>query len=326
MKMFLRSLADGDRLRASRRIGALVLMTMVIAILSISAQRIPAACAVAGHVGNLGFWEQRVGVRVYPAIVQADLGRFLWFVETRVGQVVVFNSGNVPTAVHIIVRGIEQDDEGRLTFTPASEEVIQAISVSESSFLLAPGASRGIRIAIDPNYAKRRDRIGLCAAIEVRCSPSTVSGARASFLASPEVNVPVLVRLPGMRGHDLSLEDVHAGVDDEDGVTRVRVKVRNQGGAHAIASGVLSFEMIGAGRVRAASSDHKIAPGLVLPGSARWLEARIPHGSLIAGDYSAEVRINVDGKPCLSSSIAIKADEFGSILKCGSKGSAPARP
>ncbi|MDD2202152.1 MAG: hypothetical protein PHQ21_07490 [Firmicutes bacterium] len=328
--MLARFLAYTDRLWAIGRIGVLALIVTGITIFPVFARQIPVAREEPGQVGNFGSWEQRIGVRVSPAIVRASLGRFLWFVDTRVGQVFVVNSGNVQASVDIVVRGIKQDDEGRLTFTPGSEEVIEAINVSHSSFLLAPGASRMISISLDSDYAKRRDRAGLCAAMEVLCSPSIASGARASFLASAGVNIPVLVRLPGVRGYDLSLEDVCTRVDDEDGATRVRIKVRNGGGAYVVASGVLSFEIPGTGRdgsgVRFGASDHKIAPGLVLPGSGRWLEAKIPQGILNAGDYSAEVRISVEGKLCLRSSLAVKADEFGSILSCSPKGSSPGRP
>ncbi len=38
------------------------------------------------------------------------------------------------------------------------------------------------------------------------------------------------------------MEDVRTGAWDEDGAARVRIKVRNGGGAYAVASGVLSFE------------------------------------------------------------------------------------
>lgn len=326
MKMPLRRLAYGDRLQVTCRIIALVLIAMGIAIFPVSAWQITTARTAAGQLGSYGLWDPRVGVRVVPAIVRADLGRFLWFVDTRVGQVAVYNLGNVQAAVDIAVRGIEQDEEGCLTFTPGSQEVTEAVSVSESHFLLAPGSSREIRIVLDSGYARRRDRAGLCAGIEVRCSPSVASGAQASSLASPGVNVPVLVRLPGNRGHDLSMEDVRTGAWDEDGAARVRIKVRNGGGAYAVASGVLSFEKAGTGRSRSAPSEHKIAPGLVLPGGARWLEAKIPQGSLDAGDYSAEVRISVDGKPCLMSSLLVKADEFGSIMRLGPTGSSPGRP
>lgn len=323
--MLFRSSEDVDRLWTIRRIGALVLIAMGMAIFPMPAQQVPVACAEAARAGNFGLWKQRIGVRVSPAMVRANLGRFLWFVDTRVGQVAVFNSGNVQASVDITVRGIEQDEEGHLTFTPGPEEVIEALNVSQSSFLLAPGASRTINIAVDPGYAKRRDRVGLCAAMEVRCSPSIISGARASFLASPEVNVPVLVRLPAHRGHDLSLEDVCTGAGYEDGVNVVRIKVRNEGGAYVVASGVMSFETVGTDRNRSSASDHKIAPGLILPGSARWLEAKIPQGSLTAGDYATEVKIFVDGKPCLRSSLVMKVDEFGSILSCDTRDSSPGR-
>jgi len=215
--------------------------------------------------------------------------------------------------IRIDVRGITQDGEGNFIFIPASEEVAAALSVSHSSFRLAPGVSRTIRITIDPRYVRRRDRFGLCAALEVRSSPSGRDGAAPGLSALPGINIPVIVRLPGNHVNRLSLEDVDIGESREDGMSAIRVKVRNRGETYILPGGTLSLEPEGGVRAKTGKLGLAVTPGLVLPGCARWLEAEIPQGSLNVGHYEATLIMSVNGKTVLNERFMLKMNEDGCV-------------
>jgi hypothetical protein len=301
------------------RVSAVVLIAMGVFFLSVPVRReIGAQASSGGSKGsNYGLGRQfRLGIKASPAIVQADLGRFLWFVDTKVGQVAISNPGNAEASVSIHIQGLAQDDEGRLRFIPATREIASALSVSKRSFSLAPGASRNVNLTLDSGYARRRDSAGLCAALKVRCLPSSSYACASSCVTSPGIMVPVLVRLPGNSENCIAVEDVCMRADDGDGTNRVRIKIRNEGGAYVVANGVLRLERKGSSSGDGGVLGFQVAPGLVLPGCSRWLEAQIPRNRLRVGDYEASFEIEANGKTGLKSSFMMNVDQSGRVAIC----------
>ncbi len=265
-----------------------------------------AVCALESSVSGADRLWLRPGtssLEISPVIIQKELGRFLWLIDTRVGQFVVGNPGATPVVLRISSMGLAHDENGGVITLPCPSEVAAALTVSPSTPIsIAPGASVTIKVLLDRSYAGRPDRSGLCAALIVSGVPARCGSGAMGIEIGSSIVLPVMVKLPGRGCARLAMVGVCCeGAWDGKSRPALTVRVANEGGAYARVDGqVLIRAADGSLDIKAA-----IVPALVLPGCVRACAVDLPSVGLPPGAYQASVQLRADGKAAASAEFTL---------------------
>jgi fimbrial chaperone protein len=168
--------------------------------------------------------------------------------------VTVRNSGKLPLRFEITLVSWSEDEHGKMTLNPSSD-----VTFFPKLVELSPGASRNIRIGINPGTA--RD-VELSFRLFVEELPDQSAPAANTVALRTKVGIPVFVR-PAKPVRTAVID----GVSVENG--KVLTRIRNTGNLHV---SVDSISVKGAG-ASAAPTFTKEGPGwYVLPGATRIFE------------------------------------------------------
>jgi len=250
-----------------------------------------AACSAAAANGS---WLSGgiSGLQVTPAIIQKELGRFLWLPDTRVGQINVANCGTAPLVVDIEVAGITHTEDGAVDVLPCPPDVAAALIMSPAGpITVMPGRTSTIALELDRAYANMPDHSGLCAALVITGAPVRSGPASQGLHVGSRIVLPVMIKLP-WRDH-ARLRVVEArGFGAENGRPALALRVANEGGAYARVDGRVLITA--ADGTRAAEAEF--GPALALPGCVREFCVELPGLELPPGSYTADAQIKAGGK------------------------------
>lgn len=234
------------------------------------------------------------GLVVTPAIIQRELGRFLWLPETRVGQINVANRGTAPIAVDFRIAGIAHTEDGSINVLPCPPEVAAGLVLSPAGpMTVMPGRAATVRLELDRAYADMPGRSGLCAALIISSAPMRARPAPGGLEVGSIIVLPVMVKL-AWRGR-ARLAVVEARVESsgqENGRHTLALKVANEGGAYARVDGRVSITSADGTR----AAEVELESALVLPGCVRAFREELEGPELPPGRYFADARIRADGK------------------------------
>ena len=252
-----------------------------------------AACWPLGAVGS---WLSggASGLIVTPAIIQKELGRFLWLPETRVGQVNVANHGTTPVVLSFRVTGIAHTEDGSIDVLPCPPEIGAALILSPAGpVTVLPGRAATVRLELNRAHANMPDRSGLCAALIISSAPVRAQLAPKGLEVGSTIVLPVMVKLPWRDRARLAVVEARIeGAELENGCPVLALKVANEGGAYVRVDGRVFITA--ADGSRAAEVDF--GPALALPGCVRAFRIQLANAALRPGRYVADAQIRADGK------------------------------
>ncbi len=234
------------------------------------------------------------GLVVTPAIIQKELGRFLWLPETRVGQINVANRGTTPIIVDFRIAGIAHTEDGSINVLPCPPEVAAGLVLSPAGpMTVMPDRAATVRLELNRAYANMPDRSGLCAALVISGAPVRAQLAPGGLQVGGAIVVPVMVKLPWRDRARLAIVDARVESSDlENGRPALVLKVANEGDAYARVDGRVFITA--ADGSRAAEADF--GPALALPGCVRAFRVELADATLRPGRYVADAQIRADGK------------------------------
>jgi hypothetical protein len=234
------------------------------------------------------------GLVVTPAIIQKELGRFLWLPDTRIGQVNVANHGTTPVVLNLEVAGIAHTEDGSVDVLPCPPEVGAALILSPAApVTVMPGRAATVRLELNRAYANMPDRSGLCAALIVSSAPVRAQLAPKGLEVGSTIVLPVMVKLPWRDRARLAVVEARIeGAELENGCPVLALKVANEGGAYVRVDGRVFITA--ADGSRAAEVDF--GPALALPGCVRAFRIQLANAALRPGRYVADAQIRADGK------------------------------
>lgn len=257
------------------------------------------------------------GLEVTPAIIQKELGRFLWLPDTRVGQVNVVNHGTVPVVLDFRIMGIAHTEDGSIDVLPCPPEVAAALILSPAGpVTVTPGRAATVRLEMNRAYANKPDRSGLCAALIISSAPVRSGLAQQGLQVGSKIVLPVMVKLSWRDRARLVVVDARAeGTSTENDRPTLAVRVANEGGAYARVDGRVFIATADGSRVAQA----QVEPALALPGCVRAFRVELPCPELPPGHYLADVQLRADGK-------AAGGAKFALEVGLGITVSSPGRP
>ena len=234
------------------------------------------------------------GLVVTPAIIQKELGRFLWLPDTRIGQVNVANHGTTPVVLNLEVAGIAHTEDGSIDVLPCPPEVGAALILSPAGpVTVMPGRTAAVKLELSRAYANMPDRSGLCAALVISGAPVRAQLAPRGLEVGSTIVLPVMVKLPWRDRTRLAVvEACVESADSEAGHPALAVKVANEGGAYARVDGRVFITTVDGSRV----AEAEFGPALALPGCVRAFRVELAGSSLPPGRYLADAQVRADGK------------------------------
>lgn len=245
------------------------------------------------------------GLVVTPAIIQKELGRFLWLPDTRVGQISVANRGTTPVVLNLEVAGIAHTEDGSIDVLPCSPEVGAALILSPAGpVTVMPGRAATVRLELNRAYANMPDRSGLCAALIISGAPARSRLASNGLEVGSTIVLPVMVKLPWRDRARLAVVEARVeSADPEDGCPALALKVANEGGAYARVDGRVSITAADGSRV----AEAEFGPALALPGCVRAFRVELADVTLRPGRYVAHAQIRADGKAAGSAQFTVSS-------------------
>lgn len=234
------------------------------------------------------------GLVVTPAIIQRELGRFMWLPDTRVGQVNVANHGTTPVVLNLEVAGIAHTEDGSIDVLPCPPEVRAALILSPAApVTVAPGRAATVRLELNRAYANMPGRSGLCAALIISSAPVRAQLAPKGLEVGSTIVLPVMVKLPWRdRARLRAVEARIEGGELENDRPVLALKVANEGGAYARVEGRVFITAADGSR----AAEAEFGPALALPGCVRAFRIELADAALRPGRYVADAQIRADGK------------------------------
>ncbi len=234
------------------------------------------------------------GLVVTPAIIQKELGRFMWLPDTRVGQVNVANHGTTPVVLNLEVAGIAHTEDGSIDVLPCPPEVRAALILSPAApVTVMPGRAATVRLELNRAYANMPGRSGLCAALIISSAPVRAQLAPKGVEVGSTIVLPVMVKLPWRdRARLVAVEARIESAELEDGHPVLALKVANEGGAYARVEGRVFITAADGSR----AAEAEFGPALALPGCVRAFRIELADAALRPGRYVADAQIRADGK------------------------------
>lgn len=252
--------------------------------------------AVCCAVGAGGHWLAGgvSGIEVRPAIIQKELGRFLWLPDTRVGHINVTNRGTAPVVIDIQIAGISHTEDGAINVLPCSPEAVGALILSPAGpVTVMPGQAATVRLELDRAYANMPDRSGLCAALIITSAPVRAKPALQGLDVGSTVVLPVMIKFPWRDHARIAIVEAYAeGQLTEEGRPALTLKVANEGGAYVRVDGRVLVQAADGSR----AAEAKLEPALALPGCVRAFRVKLEGPELPPGEYTADAQIRADGK------------------------------
>ncbi|MEA4883405.1 MAG: hypothetical protein VB144_07090 [Clostridia bacterium] len=281
----IHSSENRNPVRAVRLCAGILLVALVIAV----APGLPAKGAQAPVALARG-----ISVMLAPAVIEAELTRFLWHADTAAGAIAITNFASVSLSVNVKTYGVEHDANGHIDAMTVSTEESKALRVSPAAFVLKPGGSASVKLTVDPAYAADRAKNSLLAAVSFATRPA-IQARAGSYIAAESVFVaPVMLRFSGKWVRKISVVGVQATGGGDGSSPTLMVTVRNDGNTYARASAVLSHRMPG----MKTATELPVPSGVVFPGKVRVLEANLKDTRMPTGRWAAEVRLYADGVAC----------------------------
>lgn len=256
--------------------------------------------------GADGRWLSRgvSGLTVTPAIIQKELGRFLWLPDTRVGQINVANRGTTPIVVDFRIAGIAHNVDGSIDVLPCPPEVAAGLILSPAGpMTVMPDRAAVVRLELDRAYIDMPGRSGLCAALIISSAPMPARLASQGLEVGSTIVLPVMVKLSWRDRARLAV--VEACVESsgaENSRPALALKVANEGGAYARVDGRVSITA--ADGTRAAEAEF--GPAVALPGCMRAFRMELEGPELPPGRYLVDARIRADGKAAGGAKFAVE--------------------
>jgi len=234
------------------------------------------------------------GLVVTPAIIQKELGRFLWLPDTRIGQVNVANHGTTPVVLNLEVAGIAHTEDGSIDVLPCPPEVRAALILSPAApVTVMPGRAATVRLELNRAYANMPGRSGLCAALIISSAPVRAQLAPKGVEVGSTIVLPVMVKLPWRdRARLVAVEARIEGEELENRRPVLALKVANEGGAYARVEGRVFITAADGSR----AAEAEFGPALALPGCVRAFRIELADAALRPGRYVADAQIRADGK------------------------------